>query len=1084
MKMHKTTTLKKRGTVIVLVVAVLALLAVIGTVYIVSARTGRAGAAAGAVDLNLELARSALLNNVRQAIGDTAIDSAGNPGGYNSTAVTYGTNAARFFDYPETGLAGQFGKSQYSNYRSEPWLAQNLYNTTGTDYSRLTENMFDPSKGTYTITIASLTNPLFSGTTFSSTASSLSSVLNDPLAPNTVAGTNADAYINLLPFSEASGIRYRVGYRIIDTNRMANLNVSSPGAVAGDYPDATGTYLTSLMLAANFNNSQKANFFNALNDHGASGIDKITNLDQANIGGGSRQGTSGATFALDSWQQQILRIEKPSTTTINFFDLSDELLLRSYGNFGTIITPRPAYDESNTSLVMWPNTLGNVNPTPSQQIVGNIRRMNYTDYSFTRELRSYADPAQNLIFTCTPVAPPATLVTPWPFQDHPSGTTTINRVPVNLTLSGSGDNLAHLGTALATSMLYTANTSYKGAITDYNGNTPFLPVVDITPFFTQDEICAFTVNFIESRWNGMIQDPNATSGYFLPAGPSFIDDQGICIRSATTATALVCSDYAGTKDLQAPSGTIYVGYAAQPFINEVAATGSAPDTVTAPTLTDFSVELYNPYNSPLSLADFAIQLGSQTPLPLSGYIPSHGFFVISFAGGAFDSSASVVAVQHMNGIAVPVTGEHTVTLYRAFIPRNAKTFSPPLHYVEIDQTDFASLILPGTNFGSGGNSNSWARDNIGSTIGVGNWGSAFEPTSPINGIKAPSLGQLNPTPPATANNGHPLYDRFAGTPEYPASTSGTQAPPFANVAEFNRTMRVCHVVKVDPANALLFDSIPANGLVTAHMAQILASGAAVPFSNMKYPTEAKLYFDFMARPQIYSTTPSTDVVPPTIQGDIRAIRFLDQLAFIDRASDTNIDVGGGTTDINKIRLPGQINVNTASGDVLRAIPNMTDQMVANILAYRDRTDTSTKYNNVASTTDYSPGGSPNYPGKGIRSLAELMVPITDAGSPSTFAKRDALWASIYNLCTVRSDTFVLYGYLEAVRANPSYTLVHNNASDWYGLVTDDPHNTTIPNLRVAKRRFIAIIDRSWCNYQAGNSNFTLPRVVAIKDLPQ
>ena len=121
---------------------------------------------------------------------------------------------------------------------------------------------------------------------------------------------------------------------------------------------------------------------------------------------------------------------------------------------------------------------------------------------------------------------------------------------------------------------------------------------------------------------------------------------------------------------------------------------------------------------------------------------------------------------------------------------------------------------------------------------------------------------------------------------------------------------------------------------------------------------------------------------------------------------------------------------------------------------------------------------------------------------TTIDARDAAWGAIYNLCTVRSDTFVVYGYLEAVRVNPRYVaagLTHNNGSDWYdtsaAATTDDPNNGTIKNQRLARLRWVAIVDRSFCNYGlkkkdpvTGNliddPNFQIPRVVAIKDLPR
>ncbi len=192
-------------------------------------------------------------------------------------------------------------------------------------------------------------------------------------------------------------------------------------------------------------------------------------------------------------------------------------------------------------------------------------------------------------------------------------------------------------------------------------------------------------------------------------------------------------------------------------------------------------------------------------------------------------------------------------------------------------------------------------------------------------------------------------------------------------------------------------------------------------------------------------------------------------------------------------------MNTASGDVLRALPGIQqtatiygdpaypDKLVANILAYRDRSASSTKsYNAQLNSVDFS--STTTYPGKGIHTLSELLTAVdalaVKAGhTASSLDTRDQLWASIYNLCTVRSDTFAVYGYLEAVKANP--VSGHNNGSNWYGTASDDPHAASnIPNIRLARRRWIAIVDRSYGNYGRTDATFTLPRVVAIKNLPQ
>jgi hypothetical protein len=218
-----------------------------------------------------------------------------------------------------------------------------------------------------------------------------------------------------------------------------------------------------------------------------------------------------------------------------------------------------------------------------------------------------------------------------------------------------------------------------------------------------------------------------------------------------------------------------------------------------------------------------------------------------------------------------------------------------------------------------------------------------------------------------------------------------------------------------------------------------------------------------------------------------------------------------------------------------SLPVNNCQLIGMIMAYRWRTNTADEripsyYRTVgADLVDFSV--SANFPGYGIRSLAELQVPFSaymplyvaklnakDGGSRTvdsvfpTIADRDAIWGAMCNALTVRSDTFVVYAYLEAVRQNPRYVVdsAHRefvNDVDWYtqnlgeGIgITDDPNDTKHALLRVGRRRWVAIVDRSQANYSRYlpmltelspgpalyvlDPRFTLPRIVAQKDLPR
>jgi hypothetical protein len=211
------------------------------------------------------------------------------------------------------------------------------------------------------------------------------------------------------------------------------------------------------------------------------------------------------------------------------------------------------------------------------------------------------------------------------------------------------------------------------------------------------------------------------------------------------------------------------------------------------------------------------------------------------------------------------------------------------------------------------------------------------------------------------------------------------------------------------------------------------------------------------------------------------------------------------------KVAGQINVNTAPYEVLcslgafnyvKASPSVKDQFARAILAYRYRS----KSQSVAKNPNPDPRVPPapqggiefdftntaKYPGYGIRSMGELAIPLSSVGTFNLLSQRDHLWGAIYDSCTVRSDTFVVYGYLEAVRANPKYldpANPFNNSTDWYinnydaftgskNFISDDPNSSGAKLIRVGRRRFVALVDRSDVA-----SSRDVPKVLAIKELP-
>jgi hypothetical protein len=1088
-----------RGSIMVLVVAVLGLLAVIGTVYIVSSRASRNTAAATSVNANLDLARSAVMSQVQQTIGAAMLDASGAPGGYVKTG-SYGTLAARNFDYPEPDATPAApGSNSYSpNMRDEPWLAMNLYNSGGNDMSLLSPANFDPANGLYDF-------PPSTTYSYNSAFPASTTVVGDYFVGTASAydagSPTADGYICLLPFSEASGIRYRYGLRILDTNRMANLNTGAPGGEAGEadnFADTTGTYLTSYALAGNFTTSQQQNFFCGTASGMLGTTDKAITLLDPTTTGISRTGRLGTTlltmpvfpgsFNAPAWQSTILSIEKASSPTgdFGFFDLTDELELRSYGNRGTLYQPRAASGTTGGGTETWPNTLGAYIADTAKPL-GNSRRGNYTTYSFSRELRPYPDPDVNRQYLLTPVADGTngntalpsgmTATTIWPTAPARVAASTM------ISVSQSDDAMFYMArdaTNIATAM---ENEGYNASSPPPHGS--FGNVVDM---FTHDEALAFAANYMTARWAGFRQDPAIVSvpAYYLPNGPSFIDSTGICVRTADASGNPLGRDFSGgTLPLASTGSTVYLGYAAQPFINEVAAFEAKDSMTNLTVVSDSAIELYNPYPIALSLNGFFLKVGSGLVIDLSKdtanipqFIPANGYYVITGGGGHYSTLAALTASSSASGgyqvtnnaqAMLPSAGG-AVVLYRAYRSRSAALSGIPTSEAPVDQASVASvsILVDPTALGTTATEYDVFRANGGSPA----WGAT------VDSFSAQTPGQTLGMTNGGAANSPPLGDRYAANP------SGQPAAPFG-MGEFLGIIRLCNEID---NSAVPNTPAAINGLISDHIKQLAANAALPPYSTMGAmdKLDAQVRFDFYSDPSFFATSPPSD---PSGKYDIRAMRLLDQLAMIDRVSNYSIDIGGGATDINKIRIPGRINVNTASGDVLRAIPNMTDQMVANILSYRSRPSPAVPYNGVTGT-DYTNAGT--YPGVGIRTLGELTVPLATVGAASIDV-RDAAWGKIYNLCSVNSDTFVVYGFMEAVKRNPNYTGPFLNKAEWYTADTDaaftatstidDPHNAS-PIVRVARRRWVAIVDRSFSNYKAGTANFSLPRIVAIKDLPQ
>ncbi len=269
------------------------------------------------------------------------------------------------------------------------------------------------------------------------------------------------------------------------------------------------------------------------------------------------------------------------TFMVTPFGIDDELELRSYGDLGTLFTPRVV---GRTPNFIWPATLGNQS---GSTVVGNFDRGNYTAYSYSRELRPFLN--VNEINPAVP-SPAYTLTTP-------SGTNFI-WPPFPARVSAAPDLATASSDAAAELSVAMAATNIASAMEFVN--------------YTPQEARAFAANYMTFRWNSWTS--NVVAGqtiWSLPDGPStFIDASGVCFRGPVVASVATAADFGPAgNDLHAEDAKIYLSDmpCAARFINEIAATVTT-SVANVNSISDSAIELYNPYPVNLDLADYEIRI--------------------------------------------------------------------------------------------------------------------------------------------------------------------------------------------------------------------------------------------------------------------------------------------------------------------------------------------------------------------------------------------------------------------------------------------------------------------------------------------
>ncbi len=1200
---------RQGGMILILVSAVLVLLAVIGTIFLVVARVNKQSARDASTQENMSFAQQSVLNIVRSAILQSTLDSTGVVMGNNANNPPY--NVARTWDYgewnPNAANTMQFNQTAWSPTTptaqnpatpSEPWLVHCLpwepncayaagaeveydgvrYQNQSTSpiapsttpppgggwtavtttsspsavsplansVSLLTDDLYDPETGIYDLqpTGTPLTMP---DASVIEPNGSLDSLTPAPAA----VGGSLDGVFNLLPYSSASGVRYRYAVVVVDTNSMANLNVGDPYSVgaatsknnAQVAPDLYGQYLTGVPLC-------DPSIFNTTTMGTDAGAAILAGA-YPNFG---REGANSAKLGAyypAVWQPYVMNFETGAPAGYpplppQWFSLSDELGLRSYGEMGYY--PRDGFP---TSVVraqqpgLWPANLDYQQPG----------RSFYTTYSWDRTIcnkTAYSLYTLNGLPTATlqtvamrssgePAA--AMPVIPFPAQANMNGE--IDRPTGNNAATDVGpEQTALVATQLAAAM---QNSGYQPA----------------------QEIAA-AANYAAYRYDG---GAITGAGYGLPIGPSFIDSQGICVRGYMSSSVLNAGNFAGANDLRTldtagsayilpPLGragpvslpfaptvqnskdVIYSGFAAQPFIVAVEASVEkvVPTTKGATPyvkVQDWAVELYNPFPEALDLSGWKLKFfdgGSGTypagggpngedeyPLPSGTSIPANGYLLVMQSGGTGltppSGTASLVVVNGggPTGVVMPLAGPNStnqppqyVVLTRPFTPRvNSGSNDLPVDaflYAFSNGKVNSGFVQAQAGY----KPNAYVALSVARTTDTTNqWWEAVATDQEMAGsmlTPVPSSG-VPAAPVGAVPQAIPMYDRFVqqfGNPFMAASPMPVPGQALVNIGDFNHITRLGAICALNPVgNADKSpDYVPVQMITEATLGlpNTAPDGAlGTPDGNIHLQYEANARFDF-------ADAPSASNVSILQAVDPRAQALLGLITFVDRYNDPSVTVDGSPTSLNKLRIPGRINVNTASPDVLADLySNMTNaaiprrQMVADTVALRGRTTFAYSDANGAATASFI---KPTLPQLAIQNMGQLLTAFIYGSTPKqvplTLDMRDQEWAAIYNFATVRSDTFVVYGYIEALEQNPYAP--HDNRYDWYPTtsasnpnVTDDPTGlppttagTTAPpayNIRVGKRRFVAIIDRSYCNGNQGAGNFELPRVVALKVLP-
>ncbi len=1042
-------------------------------------------------------------------------------GSANVVAGLPGTGNWSLASTPSTGYASATGSNT----------------TTGAMplFSTLTPLLYDPATSAYDLTwsvggSASATNIVVPNASVVEPRWTYNPITTSPgpysngLQPT---GT-PDAMWNMLPYSDPNGTRYRFAVRIMDMSSFLNLNTgwipsTDAGGNADGYLAQYGPYIDAcpiLSSAVNANTSDTP--ANAQSGTSAAAGREGSYVNYSSYGYTLYNWQAGLAAAagiggLNDYEQDYPTVASPTTQyNLSLFGANSELDLLTAGGAGGMPFGSPFYSRLATLM---PNTLG-----LESSYYGSGYRGLYTTDSWTRDV------APVNIWTAFSLAPPIPVTSAPPKINLNTPFTSAN---ISTEMSTLENTLITCGYQPLHALMFVVNyldyrygtgsgtSGYNPAVLVANGNKGTALLYPPNPS---------AITSI-GTWPMTINIPSIDSASTNPVTPA-LPNVEIVGNSAqpflNAAEVAVQTDSKGNKtqivsfgvDLMNPFAS-----ASNKLISFGNGTPADDWQLVVPGVG--SIDLYTAFPNGIP--------AYQSSSPASSIITIIGN---SGSGNITINSGNINTPYSTSYTAGAMSTSGIIELERPD-PGNPGSYVE----VDEIQYDFSSVKpTSGQTLYSAlmrDNTTQWGCDSAWDTPSP----TPLTPstTDPeILGIPNPSTNTLGqPGYDSGPMPGIPLYDRFYSgynSTAFPFLANATidSNDDLININDFNCIARKASFSTPSGSGIPLTYTIGTDDKTPATYVPSTSTAAEPIFSGES--NQANIYFDFAYDPRAALTAANaaldTTGIPPTILSMTTLTDRSSNSAAFTASTSNNVTttLPEGPTDL--LRLPGKVNINTAGPDVLCSVfsddgalwngtiaptSNAISLLVDDAMAFRERLPIGSPGPPIVSpvplfapnaTTTMIPnpnaynGFSSGTDATGFHSTADFLLAslptVYTAGAlysgsvaPTNLQQRDAAWADVENFITVRSDTFAVYGLVEGLRLNPNYTSTAYTPTDWYnanqgiamgsaGSMSTDATNANAEFILEGTRRFIAIIDRSYCN----NGNVVQPHIVAVKILPQ